>query len=492
MPSCSSEGWPNCRARAQEGAGDAGADGHLGLVDHLAAAPQLPRHAPHDVLAQLAVVHGLLRVDRRERALVHGDHGLGVASAVERRESEDVAGAVEVRDPVAAEARGDHGLEHAVVDDVEAARVSVGLVEDLPGLERAGREGQAGWHDVGHVGWVRCVECFERVEHRRVLSGRVVRSRVAARARAPARRRLPSDGRRSTTDNATQNIARASSPVYPRFASPTRLLTRFTCPGGRRIALTACSPSPTVDSDLGYTLIIEAMQELPPRQRTVLDRLTSHVARTGETPELSSFARSLGMHYVTLKQHLEALHRKGHLHFESRGRGRSPLLRLPHAATGVPLLGSIPAGSLEAAFAESEGYLTLPGVAAGHFALRVDGRSMADLMQDGDVVLLERREPRPGRDLRGPRRDDDVTLKYLDRPSPERVALRPHNPEYPTVTLHAAAVQVDGVYRGLLRGEAAEALLRHRRAPPGALRAGGAAAGRDPGRTGAGGGDPRP
>jgi predicted ArsR family transcriptional regulator len=71
------------------------------------------------------------------------------------------------------------------------------------------------------------------------------------------------------------------------------------------------------------------MSELPPQQGRVLARLTEVVRRTGETPELSRFARELGMHYVTLKQHLEALHRKGHLEFESRGGGRWEMLWLP-------------------------------------------------------------------------------------------------------------------------------------------------------------------
>lgn len=202
------------------------------------------------------------------------------------------------------------------------------------------------------------------------------------------------------------------------------------------------------------------MISLSPQQERVLDRLRAHVARTGDTPELSAFARSIGIHYVSLKQHLEALHRKGYLVFESRGRGRSPLLRLPPEATGVPLLGAIPAGPLDAAVAEPDAFLALPGLAVGHFALRVEGASMSDLMQDGDVVLLARAAPPRSGEICAVRvEDDDVTLKYLDRGPGDRVSLRPHNPDYPTVTLHAADVQVDGVYRGLLRGEAAEALL---------------------------------
>jgi repressor LexA len=205
------------------------------------------------------------------------------------------------------------------------------------------------------------------------------------------------------------------------------------------------------------------MPELPPRQRAVLDRLLEHVQRTGDTPELSHFAKGLGMHYVTLKQHLEALHRKGHIVFESRGRGRSPLLRLPQAATGVPLLGSIPAGPLSAAAAEADAYLAIPGMGPQHFALHVEGTSMADLMQPGDVVLLERRPVRRSGEICAVRIDeDDVTLKYVDGVGTPRITLRAHNPEFPSRTLEAGSVQIEGVYRGLLRGDVAHALTEDR------------------------------
>src|SRR5690625_6007295 len=95
-----------------------------------------------------------------------------------------------------------------------------------------------------------------------------------------------------------------------------------------------------------------AKNQLPPAQRRVYDRLLDHHARTGELPDLSEFARQLNVHYVSLKQHLQALAKKGFLRFESRGHGRSPLLQLHPAATGIPVLGDIPAGPLSDARSE--------------------------------------------------------------------------------------------------------------------------------------------
>lgn len=199
---------------------------------------------------------------------------------------------------------------------------------------------------------------------------------------------------------------------------------------------------------------------LSPTQRKVFDRLLEHHRRTGSTPELSEMARALGMHYVSLRQHLEALHRKGHLHFESRGRGRPPLLTLPSVATGIPLLGEIPAGPLDAAIANADAYLTLGSLGEGAFALRVRGDSMADLIQPSDVVLLVRGQPQRSGEICAVRvAEEDATLKYLERHPDGTVTLRPHNPDHRPQRLSAAEVSVDGVYRGLLRGAVADSLI---------------------------------
>lgn len=203
------------------------------------------------------------------------------------------------------------------------------------------------------------------------------------------------------------------------------------------------------------------MPNLSPMQRKVYDRLRDHYRRSGDLPELSAFARQLGVHYVSLKQHLEALHKKGFLTFESRGRGKSPNLELPAEATGIPVLGSIPAGPLSEAVAHAEAYLPLTGYRDQHFALRVHGDSMADLIQDGDVVLLEKRRPARSGEICALRVDEsDVTLKYLDDLGSGRYALRPHNPDYPTVEIPARELAIEGVYAGLLRGDVLQALLQ--------------------------------
>ena len=204
------------------------------------------------------------------------------------------------------------------------------------------------------------------------------------------------------------------------------------------------------------------MKPLSTAQQRIFSKLRDYKRRTGDLPDLSSFARDLGMHYVSLKQHLEALSKKGYLVFESRGRGRSPTLELPAELTGVPVMGSIPAGPLSEAVQEADSYLPLAGFYDSHFALRVDGDSMADLIQNEDVVLFKQ-QPIPnysGEICAVCVGESEATLKYLDRLGDDAYALRPHNPDYPILKVDASDLKVLGVYQGLIRGEVLASLLQ--------------------------------
>lgn len=199
------------------------------------------------------------------------------------------------------------------------------------------------------------------------------------------------------------------------------------------------------------------MPRPPHKQLRILAALREAYARAGEMPELAALARDFNIRYPTLREHLDALARKGYLRLDSRGPGRSPKLTLLHSARGIPLYGDIAAGLPIGEEPAAEGLLALPPNPE-RFALRVRGDSMADRIEAGDVVLLERRAPQRQGEICAVRvGDDDSTLKYLSWSGstrhPSRYQLRPHNPAYPTLEVAPTALRVDGVYRGLLRGE---------------------------------------
>jgi repressor LexA len=202
------------------------------------------------------------------------------------------------------------------------------------------------------------------------------------------------------------------------------------------------------------------MPPRPHKQLRILDALREADERDGRLPDLSAVARAFAISYPTLREHLAALEAKGHLRVTSRGPGRSPRVQLSGVAAGVPIYGEIAAGLPTGAYAEPEGYLRLPGVG---FALRVRGDSMAERIEDGDVVLLSARPPQRSGEICALRigDDDEATLKYLEwkGANPRRYRLRPHNPDYPTLEVAASHVRVDGVFRSLLRGPIVQELM---------------------------------
>ena len=197
-------------------------------------------------------------------------------------------------------------------------------------------------------------------------------------------------------------------------------------------------------------------------QKEVYERLCSFQGVSGELPNLSDLAREIGITYMTLQQHLKALAKKGYLLFESRGRGRSPTVRL--IRLGVPVLGNITAGSLSERLEEPNGYLSISGVHyQDSFALCIEGDSMSDLIQHGDMVLLQKRLPSRSGEICALRVYGETTLKYLDwdgsNPQNEAI-LRPHNRDYPSIAVPIEDIEIDGVYQGLLRGEPVQAFYQ--------------------------------
>jgi SOS-response transcriptional repressor LexA len=203
------------------------------------------------------------------------------------------------------------------------------------------------------------------------------------------------------------------------------------------------------------------MPPRPVKQLLILDALREAHERHGRLPDLSGLARRFGISYPTLREHLAGLEAKGHLHVTPRGRGRSPEVRLAGLASGLPVYGEIVAGLPVGTDPEPEGCLPLPG-AAGSFALRVRGDSMAERIEHGDVVLLAPGLPQRSGEICALRvGDDEATLKYLEwqGPRPRRYRLRAHNARYPSLEVAARDVHVDGVFRGLLRGPIVQELL---------------------------------
>lgn len=155
--------------------------------------------------------------------------------------------------------------------------------------------------------------------------------------------------------------------------------------------------------------------------------------------------------------HLRALERKGliqrHAHMARAVVFPEDLKRAE--IVDVPLYGSIAAGYAEAQQQSTDGSISVDvntlGLPRGSrvFALKVRGESMIGAnICDGDVVILEAREPRP-RDIVAALIDGETTLKrfLVNEGQPY---LKAENPAFPDL-IPAQELQIQGVMQTLIR-----------------------------------------
>ncbi len=200
------------------------------------------------------------------------------------------------------------------------------------------------------------------------------------------------------------------------------------------------------------------MEPLTSRQKQVLDFINDAQSQTGVMPTSREIQEHFGFGSQTAAMnHLRALERKGVIHRQpGKARAVSVLANLPRQPiANIPIYGSIAAGMAEAVEQENIGTIsmdlgTLGGSRAQEtFALKVRGDSMIDAhISDGDLAILERREPRPG-DIVAALIDGETTLKrYVVEKG--RPFLKAENPDYPAL-VPVMELLVQGVLVALVR-----------------------------------------
>jgi repressor LexA len=200
------------------------------------------------------------------------------------------------------------------------------------------------------------------------------------------------------------------------------------------------------------------MDPLTERQQEVLSFIQEEHARYGVPPS----TREIQRHFEFASQtaalnHLRALERKGAIQ-RRRGKARavSVVSELPRGRiVDVPIYGRIAAGLAETIEQEADGVLSLDAASAGIgkksrvFALKVRGDSMIGAqINDGDTVVLEKREPRDG-DIVAALIDGETTLKrYVV--SDGKPYLHAENPRFRDL-IPARELIVQGVVTTLVR-----------------------------------------
>ena len=125
------------------------------------------------------------------------------------------------------------------------------------------------------------------------------------------------------------------------------------------------------------------------------------------------------------------------------------------SALSLPLYGRIAAGTPIEALRDHTTQVTVPPHLLGsgdHYALEVVGNSMVEAgIQDGDIVVIERRDAAENGDIVVALIDDtEVTLKRM-RCKGGTIALEAANPQYETRIFGANRVKVQGRLIGLMR-----------------------------------------
>lgn len=108
---------------------------------------------------------------------------------------------------------------------------------------------------------------------------------------------------------------------------------------------------------------------------------------------------------------------------------------LPPVST-VPIVGSIACGVPITAEQNIEGYATVPERWKADFVLICKGDSMEPKIKNGDVVAIRKQSAVENGQIAAVLINDEATLKKVYQ-YPERLELRPLNPDYESIVLYA-------------------------------------------------------
>lgn len=201
---------------------------------------------------------------------------------------------------------------------------------------------------------------------------------------------------------------------------------------------------------------------LTEKQIRVLRYFRDYRRERGIAPTLDEAAQALGVSKITIHEHLNQLTKKGAIHRDKAKARAVAILHDPDAkdepvtqrtAPSIPLVGMIAAGRPIEAIEDRQDIPLTDLVPTGDrmYLLRVRGKSMIeDHIDDGDLVVVERRETAADGDIVVAILDDEeATLKRFYRESNGMIRLQPANSTMEPI--FTSRVQLRGVVRGVIR-----------------------------------------
>ena len=192
--------------------------------------------------------------------------------------------------------------------------------------------------------------------------------------------------------------------------------------------------------------------DLPPGQTRILT-FFADAEDQGHQPSRAEVAESLGYAFPSaVSKHVDALVRKGLLQADRDKKRNVRLTDIGWGAIertpghrGVPVLGSIAAGTPILASENLNGFISELQPAPGRFALQVRGDSMIEAgILDGDFAVIQRGQPVGEGRIGAIRVGEEATLKRV-RYHSDRLELISENKAYAPRIISTAKAETEGV-----------------------------------------------
>jgi repressor LexA len=205
------------------------------------------------------------------------------------------------------------------------------------------------------------------------------------------------------------------------------------------------------------------MKGLTAKQSEILEFIDGWRIKNGHPPTQAEIRAHFGFGSLnTVRNHLQLIEKKGHLHLNS-GKARGiQLLSLPATVIrqqehSIPLLGRIAAGLPIWAEQNLEGYLPVPPAFFGGgeiFALHVVGDSMTGAgINNGDIAIIKRGDRVESGEIAAVLVEQEATLKRVFFSS-KSLVLKSENPTFEDLSYDMDKcdfVRILGRYQGIIR-----------------------------------------
>jgi repressor LexA len=197
------------------------------------------------------------------------------------------------------------------------------------------------------------------------------------------------------------------------------------------------------------------MQELTPRQASVLSFIENFIRKNQQPPAEREIAGHFRIHQSAVRKHLTALERKGKLQLNRDGRSRGIRLANVSPAIAIPIIEDVAAGTTLLADGNIDRMIMMDAGFVGSeeaFLLHAPDTSMAGagILED-DLLLVRRSTSVRNGELVVARVDDVITVRrYYDIAG--RIVLEAADKSHPPITIeHETVYQLEGRVVALIR-----------------------------------------